>query len=67
MRHIVVQGAEFVAREETLYRVTDRKGRETYAWSPDGEGFFWYDSYEEAVEQHGDNNPVHDVDDITDF
>jgi len=23
------------------------------AWSPDGEGFFWYDTMTEALAQHG--------------
>lgn len=29
------------------------KTEDGVAWSPDGEGFFWYDTIQEARQQHG--------------
>ena len=28
------------------------KMEDCVAWSPDGDGFFWYDTFDEAKEQH---------------
>lgn len=38
-----------------------------YAVSPDGEGCYWYDTRDEAVEQHGEFTRVRYFDRLTDF
>lgn len=65
-RHIVTDGETKTLQAERLYCVTDKRGEEFYAWSPDGEGCYWYDTLEEAFEQHG-RLPVYHIDEITDF
>jgi hypothetical protein len=37
---------------EHAYRITDADG-ESWAWSPDGIGCYWYDTREELEAQHG--------------
>ncbi|QFG12167.1 Hypothetical Protein OBI_RACECAR_39 [Arthrobacter phage Racecar] len=38
-----------------------------YFFSPDGVGCFWYDTLEEAQEQHGDTGDVLEVEKLSDF
>lgn len=66
-RHIVVDGETHPVTPERLYCITNKKGVETFAWSPDGEGFYWYDSEEEADDAHGEVGSIIHIDAITDF
>ena len=38
-----------------------------YFVTPDGVGCFWYDSYEEAVDQHGVTGDLEEVEKLSDF
>ena len=38
---------------ETPYVIDDGKD-DYYGWSPDGIGFYWYDTWEELVAAHGE-------------
>jgi len=38
---------------ETVYAVGYPNGRSVYAWSPDGEGCYFYDTLEELRAEHG--------------
>lgn len=68
-RHIItLEGETEELQPERLYCVTDQSGmNETYVWSPDGEGAFWYGSYEECDREHGPLGPVVFIQEITDF
>lgn len=41
-----------VFSEETGYKVTGRYGVQ-FGWSPDGEGFYWFETKEELVKEFG--------------
>lgn len=49
---------------DTIYRETSSG---TYFVTPDGVGCFWYDTYEEALDQHGDTGDVEDIESLADF
>jgi hypothetical protein len=39
---------------------------DTYFFSPDGVGCFWYDTLEEAQDQHGDTGDILEVEKLAD-
>lgn len=39
---------------------------DTYFWTPDGVGGYWYDTLEEMEDQHGAGDVI-DVDEILDY
>ena len=43
---------------DVIYEVLDDNDGESYFVTPDGEGRYWYETLDEATEQHGDNLPV---------
>jgi len=48
----------------TIYRETSS---DTYFVTPDGIGCFWYDTEEEARDQHGDTGDILEVEKLSDF
>ena len=47
------------AEPDRLYIIREDDGSYSYGVSPDGEGFYFYDTLEEAREQHGDIPAAH--------
>lgn len=41
------------AQADVLYKVHEKDGTVSYAVSPDGDGFVWYDTADEAIAEHG--------------
>lgn len=41
------------AQADVLYAVREKDGGYSYGVSPDGVGFVWYDTAEEAIYEHG--------------
>lgn len=42
---------------DVMYVIEDSKGNLSWGYTPDGEGFYFYDSQEEFEAQHGDELP----------
>jgi hypothetical protein len=40
-------------KPETAYKIID-DGSEAYGWSPDGDGFYFYETWAELVVAHGE-------------
>lgn len=48
----------------TIYR---ERSSGQYFVTPDAIGCFWYDTLDEAREQHGDTGPVISIEELSDF
>jgi hypothetical protein len=48
-------------------RIYKERSSGQYFVTPDGIGCYWYDTLEEAREQHGDTGPIISIDELSDF